>query len=176
MNDVLRRRAVLGTLAAAVAALAVACMGPTFVVQQYDGAPRPGETIAILRVDAKEPARLLVLDGEDIRAPLIEDARLHIEILPGPHTVVVGNTNAPHERYSPMSFEAAPGKVYRVVFPLGATGEAKMFEVEKGSNRLLRDVTGAPKVAPAPPPAMDASMPSTSPESSPDSGTDAGSD
>lgn len=129
-----------------------ACMGPTFVVQQYGGPPRSKESVAILRVDAKEPARLLVLDGQDVSAPLMEDARLHIEVLPGRHSVVVANTTTPREHYSPMTFEAGAGRVYRFVFPNGATGEARVFEVGRGDNALIADVTAADKPALAAPP------------------------
>ena len=91
--------------------LLVACMGPTFIVQQYGGPPRPRESIAILRVNGAEPVRLLFLDDEDIAAPVASDSRLHIEVLPGRHTLTARNGD---ERTAPtgtFAFLAEAGKV-----------------------------------------------------------------
>ena len=78
-------------IALLVVALLAACMGPTFIVQQYNGPPRARETIATLRVNGAEPVRLLFLDEEDVAAPLVSDGRLHIELLPGKHTLMARN-------------------------------------------------------------------------------------
>ena len=133
------------------------CPGPTFVVQQYPGPQRPSETVSTLRVNGNQPVRLMFLDDEDVAAPVAEDGRLHIELLPGRHTVVVANANAPNERHAPIAFQAEPGKVYRVTFAAGPGGsEARMFEVDRGNDRAVRDVTQSPTPeppsAPAPPP------------------------
>jgi hypothetical protein len=164
-------RAVARTLILLLAAVLVVlgltgCPGPTFVVQQYGGPQRPADSVAVVRVNGREPVRLLVLDEQDAAAPIVEDGRLHIEVLPGRHTIVVGNASAPNERYAPVTFQAEAGKVYRVVFPSGAQGEARVFEVDRGKDSLVRDVTQAaqpaapatapppvPPPAPAPPPA-----------------------
>lgn len=151
------RRVALFTVAALVAFLLAACPGPTFVVQQYGGPQRPQETIATLRVNGREPVRLLFLDDQDVAAPLEEDSRLHIELLPGRHTVVVGNAKVPNERYAPISFQAEAGKVYRVAFATGAAGgEPRMYEVDRGNDTSIRDVTQSPpgEVVPPRPPAQ----------------------
>jgi hypothetical protein len=152
MSHLSRRGVLLGL---SVAFSLAACMGPTFVVQQYAGAPKSKDEIAILRVNGKDPVRLLVLDGQDVAAPIVEDGRLHIEVLPGEHSAVVGNANAPGERYAPMKFDAVAGKVYRFGFPNGAIGEAHVFEVSRGDDTIVRDVTklepmSPPVVRPAP--------------------------
>jgi hypothetical protein len=105
--------------------------------------------IATLRVHGSGPVRLLFLDDQDVAAPIAEDGRLHIEMLPVRHTVVVGNANAPNERYAPMTFEAEPGKVYRVVF---VDGEPRIYEVDRGRDVLVRDVTQTPAIEPGLPP------------------------
>ena len=136
-------------LAALAALLVVGCPGPTFVVQQYGGPQRAAETIAILRVNGSAPVRLLVLDDQDVAAPIVEDGRLHIEVLPGPHTVRVANAAAPQERYAPISFVAEAGKFYRVAFAAG--GEPRVYEAHRTEDTLLRDVTRPPPPVEPPP-------------------------
>jgi hypothetical protein len=115
------------------------CAGPTFVVQQYPGAVRPKESIAILRVNGNEPVRLATLDDEDLAGePIASDSRLHIEMLPGKHVVTVLNANAPQEPGAPLAFEAQAGKVYRVTF---VTGAARVYEVDRGADTAMSDVT-----------------------------------
>lgn len=123
--------------------LALACAGPTFIVQQYDGPPRRPETIAIIRVHGKEAVQLLTLDGARADAVVEEDVRLHIEVLPGAHTLnVLDRRNealGPHR----ITFRATPGAVYRVVFAASpdVTTRARIYEVSPESDALLRDVT-----------------------------------
>ncbi|HVH48000.1 MAG TPA: hypothetical protein VM925_36950 [Labilithrix sp.] len=174
-------RRVCISAAALAALLVVGCLpGPTFVVQQYGGPPRPRGTIAVLRVNGKEPTRLLVLDDQDVAAPIVEDGRLHIEVLPGSHTVVAANASAPKTRYSPMTFDAAPGRVYRVTFPAGPTGEARVYEVGRQDDMLIRDVTKditkTEDASPHPRSAADASAPEgdAGAPSEPAAGADAG--
>jgi hypothetical protein len=176
------RRAFLVLLAAFVTLAISGCPGPTFVVQQYGGPQRPRETIATLRVNGNEPVRLLFLDDQDVAAPIMEDGRLHIEMLPARHTLVVGNASAPGERYSPITFQAEAGKFYRVVFEGGATGEARIYEVERANDKLIRDVTqvareeppAAPK-RPGPPPRDEDAGAATEPRDAPlTSGADGG--
>jgi hypothetical protein len=119
-----------------------ACGGPTFIVQQFEGPQRPGETISTIRVNGDGPVRLLLLDGQDAAAPIDRDARLHIEVLPGPHTVIVANANAPGDRHPPVEWTAAAGKIYRVVF--ATDGGPHVFEVDRTSDALLGDVTAQP--------------------------------
>jgi hypothetical protein len=142
-------------LATALAALVVAgCPGPTFVVQQYAGPQRSQGSVATLRVNGGDGVRLIYLDEQDVRAPLESDARLHIERLPGRHTVTVRDAAAPSEPLTPVAFDAAPGTFYRVVF---AGRRARVVEVDRSSDAAGRDVTfeppPPPAATPAPPPA-----------------------
>src|SRR5262245_24096180 len=98
----------------AVAALVLAgCPGPTFIVQQYNGPPRAREEIAILRVLGSDTVRLLLLDDEDVAAPLESDSRLHIELLPGRHSIAVREMAA-QSLVETLAFDAQPNRVYRV--------------------------------------------------------------
>lgn len=129
---------------ATVAALLLAgCPGPTFVVQQYAGPQRPSYTVAILRVNGNEEVRLLELDGKDVAAPILEDGRLHIEVLPARHTVSAARASAPREGSPPVAFTAEAGRVYRVAFVATAP---HVFEVDREKDSVVRDVTepGAP--------------------------------
>lgn len=120
-------------------------MGPTFVVQQYDGPPRPRDSIAILRVNGAESVRLLFLDEEDVAAPIASDGRLHIELLPGKHTLTARNGDDRTAPTGAFAFVAEAGKVYRVVF----SGErAQLYEVDRDSDKPVRE---AMSTAPAPP-------------------------
>jgi len=126
----------------------VACPGPTFIVQQYNGPPRERETIAILRVNGADSVRLLTLDDEDVAAPIQEDSRLHIEMLPARHKVTVANAKAPQERYEPMVFVAEANHVYRVIFEGSA---ARMFDVDRSTDKAIANVTILPEVREEPP-------------------------
>jgi len=159
-------RRLLSVIVALVLVVLSGCPGPTFVVQQYGGPQRPQEAVATLRVNGNAPVRLMFLDDQDVAAPVVEDGRLHIEVLPGRHTLVVSNANAPNERYAPMAFQAEPGRVYRVAFAAGPSGsEARIFEVDRGKDGVIRDVTQAlvtepaPARAPAPPAVAPAATP-----------------
>jgi hypothetical protein len=159
-----KRKLIAFAASAVIGTGLVGCPGPTFIVQQYAGPERPRETIAILRSNAKDDAKLLFLDGEDIAAPIAEDGRLHIEILPARHTVVVGRVSMPTERYPELAFHAEADRVYRVVFT-GA--EPQVYEVDRAKDTPVRDVTIAKPLSPPPPPpapsppadAADAGMP-----------------
>ena len=129
-----RRLALVASLS-----LSAACAGPTFIVQQYAGAARPKETIATLRVNGANAVRLATLDDEDVTAPLVEDGRLHLELLPGRHAIAVRNAKAPDERPTRLVFEAQAGKVYRVAF----NPEARIFEVDRGTDAPGADVTAS---------------------------------
>lgn len=134
----------LFTLAALVPL--AACMGPTFVVQQYAGPARPRETIATLRVNGSDSVRLITLDDEDVRAPLETDSRLHIELLPGRHKI--GVVNGASERLATVTFEAEAGKVYRASY---VGDEPHVFEVDRAGDAPGRDVTAPPAAPPAAP-------------------------
>ncbi|MBS2016263.1 MAG: hypothetical protein JST00_25495 [Deltaproteobacteria bacterium] len=116
----------------------VGCPGPTFVVQQYAGPQRDAYTIAVLRVNGGDSVRLLSLDGEDMRAPIASDGRLHVELLPGRHVVAAYDEKEPNRRALPVAFGAEAGKVYRVVL---AGESAHVYEVDRGSDATVRDVS-----------------------------------
>lgn len=118
----------------------VACPGPTFIVQQYPGAQRASDTIAVLRVNGGDSVRLVSLDEEDVSAPVVSDGRLHIEMLPARHTVTVVDVSAKSERAPPLAFDAEAGKVYRVAF-VRPDHSAHVFEVDRGNDAIVRDVT-----------------------------------
>ena len=156
--------------ALALASLLCGCGPQTYVIQQYDGPVRDSEAIAILRINADDPARVISLDGEYADPRIDEGTRLHIELLPGPHSLRVANGAHPETSSRSVWFEAQAGRVYRVV--LEASGNAshvtpsenwghlpsrqheappaQVFEVDRGSDRLLRRVT-APARAPLAP-------------------------
>jgi hypothetical protein len=138
-----------------IVALVVGCMGPTFVVQQYAGPPRPRETIATLRVNGADSVRLLFLDDEDVAAPIVSDGRLHIELLPGKHTLTARNGDDRSAPTGSFAFAAEAGKVYRVVFG-GET--AHLYEVDRGSDKPVREITASTEESAA------SSSPSGAPE------------
>jgi hypothetical protein len=75
--------------ALALGLLLAACGPQTYIIQQYDGPVREVESIAILRINGSDPVRVLSLDGDYADPRLEDDTRLHIELLPGRHTVRV---------------------------------------------------------------------------------------
>lgn len=138
-------------------ALGVTACGPqVFIVQQYDGPVRDSETIAILRINGADSTRVVTLDGELADPRIAEDARLHIEMLPGRHALRVADIAAPGAGSFRVAFDAQAGRVYRAVVLATA---AKVFEVDRGSDEMLRDVTE--KLAEPPPhaPADPATIP-----------------
>ena len=130
----------------AVAALLAGCpSGPTFVVQQYAGPQRPAYSVAVLRVNGNEDVRLLVLDGKDVAAPILEDGRLHIELLPARHTLVAGRATS-NDASEAVAFVAEAGRVYRVAYIASAP---HVYEVDRAKDAIVRDVTeGGPAGAP----------------------------
>lgn len=153
---VIQRRALLRFC---VSGLSIsACGGPTFIVQQYDGAPRPPEAVAILRFQGDEAVQLVTLDGARADAALEEDVRLHVEVLPGAHTLSVADKRRPELGVHRLAFRARGGGVYRVVLAQnpGVNTKARIYEVDRDSNALLEDVTlevhdrGETRALPAP--------------------------
>jgi len=155
-------------LAAAGMLAPLGCVGPTFVVAQYEGPPRPRETIAVIRMQGSDPVQVVSVDGESL-APVEEDVRLHIEVLPGEHSVGVANFQAPDQPAQRVRFIAEAGKLY------GATWQApgpRVFELDASSGRTLRDVSltkhepppeEAPHPAAPPPPPAPAPQPEPAP-------------
>jgi hypothetical protein len=140
-------RAVLIAILVTALSVCVACVGPTFIVQQYNGPPRPRESIAILRVNGADSVRLLFLDEEDVAAPVASDSRLHIEVLPGKHSLTARNGDDRSAPTGSLAFEAEPGKVYRIVF----SGEtAHLYEVDRESDKPTREVSPPAPPTPAP--------------------------
>ena len=163
-------RKALHALGVAIALSASACIGPTLIVQHYAGPPKPPETIAILRVNGSDSVLLTQLDNEELGIPIASDSRLHIELLPGPHRVSAMSTRVATDPLPPVDFDAEAGHVYRVVFattPQQNT-EARVYEVERGPDRPIRDVTKTPRLKQLdepPPPA--APPPAPAPSASP---------
>lgn len=131
-------------LAALVLVLA-ACGGPTFVVQQYDGPPRAEESIAIIRVEGDSDVQLVTLDGSPADARVGSDVRLHIEVLPGEHRLLVADAKQSEAPARAVRFFAHPGRVYRVVLAAQTHGwrTPRVYEVARDSDTLLQDVTAA---------------------------------
>jgi hypothetical protein len=133
----------------------------TFVVQNYDGPPRPRTAIAVVRVDARGP-EVVAVDDQPLRVALESPNRMHVEVLPGPHEIDVEVTEPVIglRHTLPLRFIASPGKVYRVdvvVAPMSVPspapnargyGEVRVYEVDPESDAIL-----APAQALAPPPA-----------------------
>lgn len=144
-------------------AVVFGCGGPTFIVQQYGGAPRDREAISVIRVNGQETIVLVALDGEDIATRVPDDARLHVEVLPGKHTVTIGDLSDTAEPARSTSFVALAGKTYRPVMQAHA---ARVFEVDPDTDVLLSDVTF---VAPSAPPSAlpPAPIPPKAPEPPP---------
>jgi hypothetical protein len=126
-----------------------ACGGPTFVVAQYDGPPRPRETIAVLEVEGKSSVQPISLDGDPL-APLEKDSRLQIEILPGEHSVAVANLSERDQPARRARFLAEAGKIYRAAF--GSDGQPRVFELDAASGAPRRDVTASEAPLPQPEP------------------------
>lgn len=159
-----------------------ACGGPTYVVEAYSGPRRSATDVAILRFGGSDEARLVVVDGERADVNIAEDARLHVEVLPGEHRLGVISRSDPHGPLQRLLFVAQAGRVYRVIYERGT---AKVYEVNGESDAPLREVTRpeppepGPLVRPPPPP-PEALAPEPEPEPSPDAAApieaDAGTD
>lgn len=136
----------------------VGCGTATFIVQQYDGEPRPAASIAQLRVRGGAGIRLEALDGEQLRYQLDDkDARVQIEMLPGVHELELSNsqTQIPQQ----LRFLAKAGHVYRpefvsnVALPNLPTTEFVLLDVDVDSDAPLALVLPAPVAHPRPTPA-----------------------
>jgi hypothetical protein len=155
----MKARELLGVLGVVVALGTASCGRATFVVQQYPGPARPAESVAVLRMNGNEDVRVLELDDRDVRAPIDRDVRIHIEMLPARHTVVVGAMGFENDPRAPTSgklaFRAEPGKVYRVAIG-ESPKDAHVYEVDRSSDAVVREATEvAPPPAPAPAPAAE---------------------
>jgi hypothetical protein len=113
------------------------CGGPTFVVQQYAGPVRSRETIAIIRIEGADPVRVVSVDGEPL-APVDDDVRLHVEVLPGEHALGIANSAAPDQPAERVRFVAEAGRLYSA--EMEGRGTARVFELDS-SGAKLRDVS-----------------------------------
>src|SRR5882672_11625 len=79
------RRWVACLVLAAAAPLAGCSRGMTFVMQHYDGPPRPKSSVALIRVNAGPGPDLVTVDGDPLPLGRVLEPgnRLHIEVLPG---------------------------------------------------------------------------------------------
>jgi hypothetical protein len=100
------------------------------------------------------------VDGDPL-APVDDDVRLHIEVLPGEHSVAVANLALPDQPAQRVRFFAEAGKVYVAVW---TGGSPRIVEIDQSSGALLRDASvTAPKEppeAPAPVPPAPTVQPS----------------
>lgn len=126
------------------------CGTATFIVQQYEGDPRPSSQISVLRVNGSNAVRLEELDGEVLAYELHErGARVHIEMQPGEHELgLADGAGLPIKR---RRFVAEPGKVYRpMVFHTDAAASQRLtrdawvvaiYEVDPDSDEILREIS-----------------------------------
>jgi hypothetical protein len=194
--DIPRGRILIGFCWALLAIAPQGCGGPTFIVQQYSGEVRPAETIGIIRVNGQDPVILASIDGEPTSVQVAKDARMHIEVLPGKHTIGIANPSDVTRPPAMVSFRADAGKFYRPIFmqPDQARqvgyrvriGAARIFQVDSGSDALIGDVTlperaESPSLAPGDSgegtekPAIEGAIPADAGPAEPP-GNDAGSD
>ncbi|MCK6534226.1 MAG: hypothetical protein L6Q84_14725 [Polyangiaceae bacterium] len=125
---------------ACLALLLSGCGGPTFIVQQYPGPVRPSDSIAVLRVNGDGGIVLVSLDGEPIRTRVADDARLHVEMLPGRHRLSFADLADASRPLGRAAFVAGAGKTYRPLFA-SRGGGARVFEVDAASDEPLQDAT-----------------------------------
>jgi hypothetical protein len=164
MLDTSGPRWFLSLLLLAVLALA-GCGGPTYVVEKYPGAQRSADEVAILRFRGTDEAQLVTVDGERADIRIDEDARLHVEVLPGEHRVAVVRASDLQGPLNVVAFRAEAGKVYGVAFGEGPGAPARAYEIDADSDALLHDVTLPPAqdvMSSPPPPAPRASPPPVS--------------
>jgi hypothetical protein len=144
----MKKLSMLACAGAACATLGMAlaqCGGPTFIVQQYAGPPRPKESVAVIRIDDSDTAQHLSLDRERL-APVEKGNRMRIEMLPGMHQIGVTEPYNPSAPEQSLRFRAEAGKVYRVHvarMPEAAGGAlaARVYEVDPSSDAPIRDVS-----------------------------------
>ena len=132
------------------------CGQVTYILQQYDGPARARGEVSILRLQADDTAQVLVMDGEALgNQALDSDVRLHIEMLPGKHTLRVRNPKAAGLDTQDVVFLAEAGRLYHVELadrnwhqvtaaPVApGVWSALVYEVED-SGRPLREVSLPP--------------------------------
>jgi len=135
----------------------------TFVMQHYDGPPRPKSSVALIRVNAGPGPDLVTVDGDPLPLGRVLEPgnRLHIEVLPGAHQVDVeaADPTTGLKRNMAVRFVAEPGKVYRVELVAGPADptaqrdsmwEPEVYEVDRETDARIRNATAAPVSTPAP--------------------------
>jgi hypothetical protein len=139
-----------------VALTALGCGRVTYVLQQYDGPVRAPELVSVLRIQHDDSAQIVAIDGEALgQQSFASDVRLHIEMLPGKHTLSVKNPAMGESATQQVQVIAEPGRIYRVVLtdrawhtqrakvsPPG-TWSALIYEVQR-DGRLLQEVSLPP--------------------------------
>ncbi len=128
-------RWLLSLLFVAVVALA-GCGGPTYVVEKYPGAQRSPDEVAILRFRGTDEAKLVTVDGERADIRIDQDARLHVEVLPGEHTVGLVRASDLQAPLSRVTLRAEAGKTYRFEFGPEPGAPARGYEVDPGSDAI----------------------------------------
>ena len=145
--------------AAAVGLLccAAGCGQVTYILQQYDGPARARSEVSVLRLQAGDPAEVVAMDGDPLGGQVLDsDVQLHIEMLPGKHTLRVKNPKAVGLDTQDVAFLAEAGRAYHVELAqrnwhqLTASSSspgawsALVYEVQGSSGRLLREVSLPP--------------------------------
>ena len=119
------------------------CTGPTYIVQAYDGPPRSGASIAVIRISGGAKPQVVALDGQRV-LPVIDDGtRMHLEVLPGRHEIEADAPERGVREPVVLRLDAQAGKMYRievrrVLSDSGAGAETRAiayaYEVDPGSD------------------------------------------
>jgi hypothetical protein len=131
----------------ALFSLPAACGGPTFIVQQYEGSPRPRDAVAIVRLNGDDPIQVLDIDRSPTNVRVGSGTRVHIEVLPGEHTVTVIDAEHPNGTSQFVRFRTEPGKLYRALWLMqanhtpGLSDLARVYEVDASSDTPLQDAS-----------------------------------
>ncbi|MGC4091052.1 MAG: hypothetical protein QM756_24890 [Polyangiaceae bacterium] len=144
-----------------------ACAGPTFILQQYDGPARAADSVAIVRFEGSGTVDMVSIDGASADAHVPEDARLHVEVLPGKHVLGVANRAAPSGPPRRVAFLAEAGRTYRVVFtpppPNDWLPVPRVFEIDARSGAQLKEATLVPTMPKPRAAAAEAAAPAAAP-------------
>jgi hypothetical protein len=130
-----------------LASLPAACGGPTFIVQQYEGAPRSRDAVAIIRLNGDDPIQVLDIDRSPVNVRVGSGTRMHIEVLPGEHTVTVVDAEHPDGTSQFVRFRTEPAKLYRALWlrqadrTPGLSDLARVYEMDASSDTPIRDAS-----------------------------------
>jgi hypothetical protein len=135
--------------------LTSAC-GPTvtLVVQQYPGPARERTEVAVIRIESDQAAQLAAVDREPLgKLALKEDTRLHVELLPGEHTLDIRHPKKTVDATQVVRFKAEAGAVYSAFLderdwyrktgtePQPGAWTALVYEIDGERGTRLREVS-----------------------------------